>query len=169
MTGRMSHETDELEQHLSDQLHGIGGLAPDADGWEGIHHRLDRRRRARTRARVGGVAFVLMAVVAVLIPLAGRGDRRTQVASDPQGFPRLILDLPGYDLVHADSSEDTRDETTPGSSSSTATPAPGCWARARSCSSGWCRPARHTGSAATTAPCSSTSPAGRVASSASAR
>ena len=46
-----------------------------------------------------------VAVVGVLVPLAGRGDR-AQVASDPQGFPRLVLDLPGYDLVNADQAED---------------------------------------------------------------
>ncbi|MEA2844341.1 MAG: hypothetical protein QOJ69_2012, partial [Actinomycetota bacterium] len=100
-------DVDELERHLADQLHAIGGLAPDADGWDGIHHRLAARRRARTRLRVAGVAVVLVAMVAVLVPLSGRGDRPTHVASDPQGFPRMILDLPGYDLVHADSSEDT--------------------------------------------------------------
>jgi hypothetical protein len=104
--GPTSNVIDELERRLTDELHGIGRLAPDTDGWEGIHHGLDRRRRARARARVAGVAVVLVAVVAVLVPLSGRGDRRTQVASDPQRFPRLVLDLPGYELAHADSSED---------------------------------------------------------------
>ncbi len=96
---------DELEQHLADQLHGIGRLAPDADGWEGIHHRLDRRRKARARTRVACMVVVLVGVTGVLVPLAGRGDR-TEVASDPDGFPRLVLDLPGYDLVHADQADD---------------------------------------------------------------
>ena len=105
MTGRKFNGTDELERHLADQLHGIGGLAPAGDGWEGIHHRLAARRRTRTRLRVAGVAVVLLAVVGVLVPLSDRGDR-TQVASDPQGFPRLVLDLAGYELVHADQAED---------------------------------------------------------------
>jgi hypothetical protein len=100
------NDLNELERHVSDQLQGIGRLAPDADGWDGIHRRLESRRRVRARARVAGVAVVLVAMVAVLIPLAGGGDRPTQVASDPQGFPRLVLDLPGYELMHADSSED---------------------------------------------------------------
>ena len=82
------------------------GWPPTPTGWDGIHHRLEARRRVRARARVAGVAVALVAMVAVLIPLAGGGDRPTQVASDPQAFPRLVLDLPGYELVHADSSED---------------------------------------------------------------
>lgn len=106
MSDRMSNGVDELEGQLADQLHGIGRLAPDADGWDGIHHRLAHRRQVRARLRVGGVAVVLVAMVAVLIPLAGRGDRPTQVASEPQAFPRLVLDLPDYNLLRADSSED---------------------------------------------------------------
>jgi hypothetical protein len=104
----------DLEQELATRLRRRGSAAPVGPGWEGIHRRIDGRRRSRQRRLVGGGAAVLVAAVAVSAALVGP-DPDARVASQPPdaappapALPRLVLDLPGWAVTHASSDETGR-------------------------------------------------------------
>jgi hypothetical protein len=114
--------TDELERRIRERLHGHSRLAPDGDGWEGILDRIEQRGRARHRRRAAATGLAVVGMVGSLAVLAGDDDasvsttpagpnaRAAAVAPDGR-LPRLVFQVPGFDLVGAFSSAPTGPET----------------------------------------------------------
>ncbi|HEX7276639.1 MAG TPA: hypothetical protein VF244_04630 [Acidimicrobiales bacterium] len=108
---------DELERRISQRLHGHGRLAPDNDGWGAILDRIEQRGRARHRRRAAAAGLLVVGMVGSLVVLTG--DDATRVSTTPAGpastadpaadaassagLPRLVLDLPGFEVDHASS------------------------------------------------------------------
>ena len=109
--------TEELEHQIAERFHGYGRLAPDSDGWEGIHDRIEHRGRARHRRRAAATCLVVAGMVGSLVVLTGDDGARLSTTSPAApdgpavslpadgGLPRLVLDLPGFVLSHASSDE----------------------------------------------------------------
>ena len=101
------NSADWLESDLVDHLRSRGGQAPGGAGWDGILGRIEQRHRRRQRRRVAATAFAVMAFLGVMVSLGGRmGPAGGPVATEPAGpsaggFPRLVLDVAGYQLEHA--------------------------------------------------------------------
>jgi hypothetical protein len=101
--------TDELERRLTARLHDHSRLAPDGDGWDAILDRIEHRGRARHRRRAAATGVVAVTIVGSLVVLAGNDGTRVSTTPAPPaapaatagGLPRLVLDVPGFDLVHA--------------------------------------------------------------------
>ncbi len=114
----MNNGVDELERRIADRLHGHSRRAPDNDGWEAISDRITARARARRRRRAAATGLVVAGMVGALV-VELPGDVRTQVSTTPAGpaasvagpvvggLPRLVLDVPGFELSHASTSDDT--------------------------------------------------------------
>jgi len=110
----------ELERRITRGLHDHSRLAPDSDGWEAILDRVEHRGRARHRRRAAATGLVMVGMVGTLVVLTG--DDGTRVSTTPAtpaaptagpvtataavgGLPRLVLDVPGFQLTHADAIE----------------------------------------------------------------
>ena len=113
-----SSGVDDLEVRIAERLHGHSRLAPDNDGWEGILDRIEHRGRARHRRRAALTGVVVVGMVWSLVALTGDDGTRlatTSPALGPDasapatggglGLPRLVLDVPGFELTHADSTD----------------------------------------------------------------
>jgi hypothetical protein len=98
----------DLERELETRLRQRSAVAPVGDGWEAIHGRIDARRRARQRRRVVGCGVAVVVALVVSVALIGDSGRETRVATRPPDsatgrpeLPRLVLDLPGWEVDHA--------------------------------------------------------------------
>lgn len=91
----------QLERELSEGLHALAAHAPARPGWEGIQHRVARRRRARRLQRMV-VAVALIGVCAGGLAAVATRDRGGHVAAGPPGEPlRYVADAPGYRAMYA--------------------------------------------------------------------
>jgi hypothetical protein len=103
----------DLERELNARLRQRSTEAPVGDGWEAIHRRIDARRRARQRRRLAGCGVAAIVALVASVALLGDSDREARVATRPPDsaagepeLPRLVLDLPGWEVDRA-STEDT--------------------------------------------------------------
>ena len=101
----------DLERELENRLRQRSTAAPVGDGWEAIHRRIDARRRSRQRRRLAGCGVAVVVTVVASLALVNGSDREVGVATRPPTpdggaeLPRLVLDLPGWEVDHASSGE----------------------------------------------------------------
>jgi hypothetical protein len=120
------NDLHELEQDLRSTLHHYADTAPDGDGWRPIHDRIARRHRTRQVKRSVG-AFALMAVtITGMVSLVDRGvDRRVEPGTVPAAvpsppttvptdLPRLVPDVAGFEVAHADEFDPAETDSAPG-------------------------------------------------------
>jgi Tol biopolymer transport system component len=82
---------------------GVGGFAPQPDGYERVLRRRDRKRR-RERIAAGGVALAISLAVVAAVAYAVRFDHTTQPTEPSPTSPPAVATLPpGLSLLDPDS------------------------------------------------------------------
>ncbi|MFN2503645.1 MAG: hypothetical protein ABR540_05330 [Acidimicrobiales bacterium] len=95
-------DLETLETEIASRLHQRGAEAPAVDGWNGVQRHIHKRQQARRRRRAAGALVGLTALAGGILPLVGGGEPSRVTAGQPAGpLPRLVLDLPGYDVNRA--------------------------------------------------------------------